>query len=43
MIPLLFLNPRWVKENPVAFIAIALFSLVVGVALVQWLKRSIKR
>jgi len=34
MIPLLFLNPQWVRENPVAAVLLAVIFIAIGMALV---------
>ena len=39
MIPLLFLNPRWVRENPLAAFLIGVVFLGVGMAFADWLRR----
>jgi len=41
MIPLLFLNPRWVRENPVATFLIAIIFIALGIALADlWKSRN---
>jgi uncharacterized protein (DUF486 family) len=36
MIPLLFLNPQWVRENPVAAVLLAVIFVAIGMALLDW-------
>lgn len=36
MIPLLFLNPRWVRENPVAALLLGVIFIGLSLALVDW-------
>jgi len=40
MIPLLFLNPRWIKENPVAALLVAVIFISIGMALHNWWQKQ---
>jgi len=39
MIPLLFLDPRWVKRNPVPTFLIVVIFVGLGMAVADWWKR----
>ena len=39
MIPFLFLNPRWVRENPLAAFLIGVVFLGLGMAVADWWRR----
>ncbi len=42
MIPLLFMDPRWIKKNPVPAILIAVIFICLGMALMDWWRRRYK-
>ena len=42
MIPLLFLNPQWVRGNPVPAILISVIFICLGMALMDWWRRRYK-
>lgn len=39
MIPLLFLNPQWVRENPMAAVLLAVIFVAIGMALLDWWRK----
>ena len=39
MIPLLFMNPKWVRENLVAAFLLGVIFLGLGMAVVDWLRQ----
>lgn len=40
MIPLLFLNPGWLRENPVAAVLMAVILIALGLALQDWWRKK---
>ena len=41
MIPLLFLNPRWARENPVAAVLVGVIFIGLSLALMDWWRAGI--
>jgi hypothetical protein len=42
MIPLLFMDPQWIKKNPIPAILIAVIFICLGMALMDWWRRRYK-